>query len=181
MFGALGKSRAPLPGTVQLNPRWEDVVKEVARSFDTLVGSRTGCRIGLANIQVHVDRYKHIIYKSVKSDPFLFACTTLDPTATRFHACDRFAKCDECIKYDNETKRTLNRDKNIVNVHMVEVKSASWEMDKREYMNQLASAACGEGELPYLLVSSQQSGLFVMAYHSKFPSRDIVHCPNCSS
>ena len=42
--------------------------------------------------QIHVDRYKHSIYHHV-SDPFLGLITTLDPSSTRFHACERFHRC----------------------------------------------------------------------------------------
>ena len=100
-----------------------------------------------------MDRYKHHIYKAVRSDPFLSACTTLDHAATRFHACERRAKCPTCIKFDKNGQLTHNIDKLVVSVNMVEVKSAAWEIDKKNFLDRLGKAACGEGDWPYNIVS----------------------------
>ncbi|SRR6266436_3103141 len=43
-------------------------------------------------MQIHVDRYKHSIYSHL-TDPFLRSLTTLDPSKSRFHACERFNRC----------------------------------------------------------------------------------------
>ncbi|KII95048.1 hypothetical protein PLICRDRAFT_693326 [Plicaturopsis crispa FD-325 SS-3] len=56
---------------------YEDVLKAIARAFE--------CKI-------HVDRYKHSVYTSI-SDPFLRGIVTRDSASTRFHACERFARC----------------------------------------------------------------------------------------
>ncbi|KAH9959524.1 hypothetical protein BGW80DRAFT_1183450 [Lactifluus volemus] len=56
---------------------YEDILRAVARSFQS---------------QIHVDRYKHTIYSHVE-DPFLHSVITLDPSKTRFHACERFNRC----------------------------------------------------------------------------------------
>ncbi|KAH7921615.1 hypothetical protein BV22DRAFT_1132123 [Leucogyrophana mollusca] len=56
---------------------YEDVLKGVARAF---------------HCKIHVDRYKFGIYTHT-SDPFLRAVVTRDEHATRFHACERFARC----------------------------------------------------------------------------------------
>ena len=45
-----------------------------------------------ATVQIHVDRYKHTIYSHL-IDPFLRSVTTLDPSKTRFHACEQFGRC----------------------------------------------------------------------------------------
>ncbi|KAL7418754.1 hypothetical protein Q5752_006437 [Cryptotrichosporon argae] len=114
---------------------WEDVVKEVARHF---------------GVPVHVDPYKHSIYKAIQTDHALLSLTTLDPHATRFHACERLAKCAACRTYDAETNsRRWNLDKRVVSVNMVEVKTAAWEVEKREFVDRLNAAALGEGEWPY--------------------------------
>lgn len=118
---------------------WEDVVKEVARYFDT---------------QVYVDRYKASIYSAVRSDPFLTACTTVDPLATRFHACERRAKCEGCRTFDSSGRRAYNTDKRIVHVNMVEVKSAAWAIEREAFLDTLGVAALGEGDWPYNIVST---------------------------
>ncbi|KAI9509474.1 beta-lactamase-like protein, partial [Russula earlei] len=56
---------------------YEEIFRAVARSFRS---------------QIHVDRYKHNIYSHL-ADPFLPSLITLDPSKTRFHACERFNRC----------------------------------------------------------------------------------------
>ncbi|ODN76108.1 hypothetical protein L202_06041 [Cryptococcus amylolentus CBS 6039] len=113
---------------------WEQVIKEVARFF---------------NDKVHVDSYKSDIYKSITTDPFLFRCTTQDPTATRFHACERFVKCPACRRFNEEGEAVHNLDKRIVHVNMVEVKMAEWDTRRGEFMRVLDRAAMGKGHWPY--------------------------------
>ncbi|KAF7321032.1 DRMBL domain-containing protein [Mycena chlorophos] len=56
---------------------YENVLKDIARSFRT---------------RIHFDRYKANILGHV-SDPFLREIGTRDAHSTRFHACERFARC----------------------------------------------------------------------------------------
>lgn len=44
-------------------------------------------------LQIHVDRYKLQMFTRL-SDPILKSLLTDDPTVTRFHACERFARCE---------------------------------------------------------------------------------------
>ncbi|WVQ93754.1 hypothetical protein IAU59_000831 [Kwoniella sp. CBS 9459] len=116
---------------------WEFVIKEISRYFGELV---------------HVDRYKRSIYKAVETDPYLLACTTTDPTATRFHACERFAKCTECRRFQKGSpKPVYNLDKRIVSVNMVEIKEASWALEHQSFLEALGKAALGEGPWPYTI------------------------------
>ncbi|KAE8543178.1 hypothetical protein D1P53_000665 [Cryptococcus gattii VGV] len=113
---------------------WEDVIKEVARYF---------------NEKVHVDRYKSQIYSAIRSDPFLLNCTTIDPLETRFHACERFAKCIACRRFDDESgKPVYNLDKMIVHVNMVEVKQVGWDSRRQGFMETLFKAARKGGPWP---------------------------------
>ncbi|KAM6497508.1 hypothetical protein JOM56_007981, partial [Amanita muscaria] len=57
---------------------YEDILKSIARAFQC---------------QIHVDWYKYSVYQRV-SDPFLRSIVTLDANSTRFHACERFHRCD---------------------------------------------------------------------------------------
>ncbi|WVQ80268.1 hypothetical protein IAT38_002373 [Cryptococcus sp. DSM 104549] len=114
---------------------WECVIKEVARYFDE---------------KVHVDRYKHAIYTAVKSDPFLLGCTTIDASASRFHACERFAKCEFCRRFEDGSKTPkYNLDKRIVHVNMVEEKQAGWDLKKGEFVKTLSKAAGGGQKWPF--------------------------------
>ncbi|WVR03518.1 hypothetical protein IAU60_000509 [Kwoniella sp. DSM 27419] len=114
---------------------WEYVVQEVSRFF----GER-----------VHVDRYKRSIYSVIKSDPYLLACTTEDPYSTRFHACERIAKCVACRRFQKgNSKPVYNLDKRIVGVNMVEIKDASWSLQHQAFLEALSAAAVGEGPWPY--------------------------------
>ncbi|KAJ3932307.1 MAG: hypothetical protein NXY57DRAFT_1003474 [Lentinula lateritia] len=57
---------------------YEDILKAIARAF---------------NCRIHLDDYKHRIYSLISSDPLLQSLGTIDPDETRFHACERFARC----------------------------------------------------------------------------------------
>lgn len=100
-----------------------------------------------------MDRYKGELFTSIKSDPFLSSCITLDPAKSRFHACERAARCVDCRKFGKGPGRIYNSDKLIVDVVMVEVKQASWDMEHRDFLDKLGKAALGEGPWPYQIVS----------------------------
>lgn len=107
----------------------------------------------MAHVQIHVDRYKRSIYTAVQTDPFLLSCTTTDPSVTRFHACERRFKCDYCRTFDKTGQRSWNLDKRIVTINMVEVKSATWDLQQVAFREKLGRAACGEAEWPFTIVS----------------------------
>ncbi|CAK9779698.1 unnamed protein product [Cutaneotrichosporon oleaginosum] len=109
---------------------WEEVVMEVARHF---------------NQPVHADRYKRSIYGAVQSNPFLLNCTTDDPRATRFHVCDRFGRCE------------MARNRDVVQVVLVEAKSTAWELQNQQRLNELNNAALGEGKWPMQIASRDQN------------------------
>lgn len=137
---------------------WEDVIKEVARYFNEKVGFLCHAMYQLsyvcAVVQVHVDRYKRQIYSAVRSDPFLLNCTTTDPHETRFHACERFAKCVACRRFDDESgKPVYNLNKMIVHVNMVEVKQVGWDSRRQGFMETLFKAAGKGGPWPLNIVS----------------------------
>lgn len=120
--------------------------------------------------QVHVDRYKRSIYGAVQSDPFLLRCTTMDPKATRFHACDRYNRCEQC-----DSRKSFAAKKPAVQVTMVEVKSAAYELHQQEFLRELNQAALGEGQWPREIVSQILScvklkqQLVPIARHSPLP------------
>lgn len=134
--------------------------------------------------QVYVDQYKNSIYRSVKSDPFLSRCTTLDPRATRFHACERKHRCEECRVTDFTGQRIWNRDKLVVMVMMQEEKSAAWEVERREFLNKLGRAAKGEGAWPEQIVSVTHAQVslrptYSLSTHRTAQLRDIALYRNC--
>jgi hypothetical protein len=100
------------------------------------------------------------------------ACTTTDPTSTRFHACERRFKCTECRTFDKSGKRTWNQGKRVVHVNMVEVKAATWDIQQVAFREKLGQAACGEGDWPFNIVS--------YLHHSKCEADDLG-VPNRSS
>jgi hypothetical protein len=115
-------------------------VTSVARHFDSLV---------------HVDRYKASIYSAIRSDSFLSACTTTDQTLTRFHACERRAKCETCRAYDAD-KRVWNKDKLVVHVNMVEVKLATWTFERKQFLERLHMARERKAPWPTNIVSQDK-------------------------
>ncbi|KAJ4482020.1 hypothetical protein J3R30DRAFT_2114204 [Lentinula aciculospora] len=76
---------------------YEDILKEIARTF---------------NCKIHLDEYKHRIYSLLSSDPLLQTLGTTDPDETRFHACERFARCHH-VNVDREGK-FLNDDDDVL-------------------------------------------------------------------
>ena len=115
------------------------------------------------------------------SEPFLKACTTLDPYSTRFHACERRAKCEVCRTFDRSGRRVWNMDKRVVHVNMVEVKTAAWSIQHASFVEALGKAAIGEGPWPYTIVRSQYTSSAHMLkgmYDRTARSHGTVRCPN---
>ncbi|KDQ20968.1 hypothetical protein BOTBODRAFT_84904, partial [Botryobasidium botryosum FD-172 SS1] len=71
---------------------YEDILRAISRAFGN---------------QIHVDRYKYTIFKSLANDSLLGSIVTRDPNATRFHACERFNRCD-CVACDDENVVYIN-------------------------------------------------------------------------
>ncbi|KAF5372288.1 hypothetical protein D9757_009638 [Collybiopsis confluens] len=65
---------------------YEDILKAIARAFK--------CKI-------HLDEYKAKIFSLVSSDPLLRSLGTTDQDETRFHACERFDRCDH-VRVDRQ-------------------------------------------------------------------------------
>ena len=93
--------------------------------------------------QIHVDRYKYSIYKHI-SDPLLRALVTRDPSSTRFHACERFCRC-EYVAVENGTRKdkdgkysSVNKDgRAVVYINPVSMGGDRWDsylVDVKERM-----------------------------------------------
>ncbi|KAJ3791181.1 hypothetical protein GGU10DRAFT_313 [Lentinula aff. detonsa] len=65
---------------------YEDILKAIARAF---------------NSKIHLDDYKYRVHSLLSSDPLLQTLGTTDPDETRFHACERFARCHH-VNVDRE-------------------------------------------------------------------------------
>lgn len=76
-------------------------------------------------LQIHVDRYKHGVYSHITGDPFLSSILTRDETLTRFHACERFERCEQ-VKVNGRESHTLAGD-HVVYVNPVNMDVASWQ------------------------------------------------------
>jgi DNA cross-link repair 1C protein len=92
---------------------YEDMLKAVATTFQC---------------QVHVDRYKYEIF-SKTSDPFLRVLVSRDKNASRFHACERFDRCD-LIDFPPDTK-------GVVYVNPVGMSIKQWEAYRMHVKKQL--------------------------------------------
>ncbi|KAF8333246.1 beta-lactamase-like protein [Cantharellus anzutake] len=80
---------------------YEDILKEISKAFGA---------------KIHVDRYKLVIFSLLQSDPMLRAIITLDSSSTRFHACERFNRCDHVPSDDAD----------VVYVNAVECSLGTW-------------------------------------------------------
>lgn len=91
---------------------YEDILKAISRAFRS---------------QIHLDRYKHGIYTNI-SDPVLRTIGTRDDAATRFHACERFDRCDYVAVADPHRPTTSRSRKGhrLVYVNPVTMDAARW-------------------------------------------------------
>ncbi|TCD62352.1 hypothetical protein EIP91_006981 [Steccherinum ochraceum] len=125
---------------------YEDVLKAIARAFGA---------------KIHVDRYKHSIYTRLKSEPFLNSIVTADPASTRFHACERFDRCDEVAVEGRQAYTSKKR--HVVYVNPVTMGKEKWAAYVRE-----THAILGTGQLVDNL-------LVALSRHSPLPElRDFV-------
>ncbi|EJC97861.1 uncharacterized protein FOMMEDRAFT_42871, partial [Fomitiporia mediterranea MF3/22] len=100
---------------------YEDILKAVSQAFES---------------KIHVDRYKNDVYSSL-SDRDLRALITQDYRSTRFHACERFARCD----------LVRNEDPGVVYINPVNISSDNWDL----YLAK-TKAMMERGALPMLLL-----------------------------
>ena len=106
---------------------YEAVYEAIARSFQSQVG--THCLVSKPwltyHVQIHVDRYKHGIYSRLKGAPFLRTIVTRDEKSTRFHACERFNRCDHV----NVKGRNSHTDygAHVVYINPVTMGALSWQ------------------------------------------------------
>ena len=78
------------------------------------------------NSQIHVDRYKHCIYSHLSHEG-LSRIITRDMTSTRFHAFERFDRCEEVQKLG----------KSVVHVNPVPMGSEDWSQYLRTTRDRL--------------------------------------------
>jgi hypothetical protein len=71
------------------------------------------------------------------------------------------------------------RDKNVVQVVMVEVKSTRWELENQRFLNSLNNAALGEAPWPMTIVSAFK--VHTQLTHRRFPWHATRHCQNYRS
>ena len=90
----------------------------------------------------------------MEQDPSFLAYTTTNALSTRFHACERRAKCSACRTFDIHGRRAWNIEKRIVHVNFVEVKTAEWTVRHTGFLEKLAEAAAqgADGQWPYNIV-----------------------------
>ncbi|KAF7359244.1 DNA cross-link repair 1A protein [Mycena sanguinolenta] len=137
---------------------YEDVLKAVSRAFRT---------------QIHLDRYKHNVYTNI-SDPVLRSLGTRDEASSRFHACERFDRCDYVAAVDSHRASTgfSRKGTHVVYVNPVTMDAARWGTYLQE-----TKLAIGRGErITCLLVPlSRHSPLpELQAFVSLFRPRRVV-------
>ena len=120
---------------------YEDVLKGIARAFQTKVISfvlSSTFRLILVH-QIHVDRYKHTVYCSLKYEAYMRTIITRDASSTRFHACERYNRCER-VKVNGQASHTPTGN-HVVYVNPVGMNKAKWEAYLEETKAQL-----GRGE-----------------------------------
>ncbi|EPQ55369.1 hypothetical protein GLOTRDRAFT_61337, partial [Gloeophyllum trabeum ATCC 11539] len=134
-----------LPTTLFFINSWtwgyEDILKGIAAVFEC---------------QIHVDRYKHSVYKNL-SDPFMRDIITTKAESTRFHACERFDRC----KYVPDVRIEPNENaRKVVCINPVTMSSSAWhryleetrrELEQGHEMTSLLVPLSRHSALPELL------------------------------
>ncbi|TFY61855.1 hypothetical protein EVJ58_g4248 [Rhodofomes roseus] len=146
---------------------YEDVLKAVARAFDS---------------QIHVDRYKHGVYSNLAGDPFLKRIITMDAASTRFHACERFNRCEH-VNVDGNGGRAptaaanagpslSTTGKHVVYVNPVTMGTAGWELYLKTTKEKIKS---GEVINHLLVPLSRHSPLpELRAFVSLFKPKELI-------
>ncbi|KAH9891831.1 hypothetical protein C8Q73DRAFT_763234 [Cubamyces lactineus] len=99
---------------------YEEIYKAVARAF---------------NSKVHVDRYKHGVYSHLIGDPFLKSIITKDSASTRFHACERFNRCEHVRVNGREPRTPAGH--HVVYVNPVNMGTMAWVQYLKQTKEQL--------------------------------------------
>ncbi|KZT67300.1 hypothetical protein DAEQUDRAFT_751801 [Daedalea quercina L-15889] len=145
---------------------FEDIFKSVARGFDS---------------QIHVDRYKHSVYTNI-TDPFLKRIITTDAGSTRFHACERFSRCEH-VSVDGNGARAptaaanvgvslSGTGKHVVYVNPVTMGTAGWELYMKATKKKLLS---GEVVNHLLVPLSRHSPLpELRTFVSMFKPKELI-------
>ncbi|KAJ7243370.1 beta-lactamase-like protein, partial [Mycena haematopus] len=137
---------------------YEDVLKAVSRAFRS---------------QIHLDRYKHSVYTNI-SDPVLRSLGTRDDAASRFHACERFDRCDFVAAVDSHRASTgfSRKGTRVVYVNPVTMDVSRW----RVYLQETKLAIARGERITCLLVPlSRHSPLpELQAFVSLFRPRRVV-------
>ncbi|OBZ69030.1 5' exonuclease Apollo [Grifola frondosa] len=145
---------------------YEDILKAVAQAFRS---------------KIHVDRYKHSVYSHIASDPFLRSILTCDAASTRFHACERFNRCDH-VSVDGQkshapfaagtSKTKAAGGKHVVYVNPVSMGMAAWELYLKDTRERLQN---GEIVNNLLVPLARHSTLpELKAFVSMFKPRRVV-------
>ena len=128
---------------------YEEIYKAIARTFHTKVNTILASFVHVAHsslIQIHVDRYKYGVYAHITGDPFLQSIITRDETLTRFHACERFERCDHVRVHGRESHTPGGQ--HVVYVNPVNMDIETWA----RYMESTREQLC-TGKVPNILVS----------------------------
>ncbi|KAJ6563586.1 beta-lactamase-like protein [Mycena vulgaris] len=150
---------------------YEDVLKAVSRAFRSPVPVLLYPASPLKLLaQIHLDRYKHTIYSNI-SDPVLRALGTRDAAASRFHACERFDRC-EYVAVTGRRASTSHSGARVVYVNPVTMDAARW----RAYLQQTKLALARGDDVTNLLVPlSRHSPLpELQAFVALFRPRRVV-------
>lgn len=97
--------------------------------------------------QIHVDRYKHSVLSHLSNDPYMRSIITRDSSTTRFHACERFDRCEH-VRVEGRNSHTPAGN-HVVYINPVTMSKEKWEA----YLKQ-TKARLSRGEPVNILVST---------------------------
>lgn len=105
--------------------------------------------------QIHVDRYKHSVYSHLSLDPFLKSLITRDERSTRFHACERFDRCEE-VEVEGRASHTISG-AHVVYVNPVMMSVAAWQLYLQDTKQRLSRGEVVNNLVKIIYISSLRS------------------------
>ena len=129
---------------------YEDVLIAISKAFQCQVCTFVFMIHITQCLQIHVDTYKYDIFQSLQ-DKLLRDITTTD-TITRFHCCERFARC-AYVDVKQSSRRDHSNTISEMGKHVVYVNPVSMEGSKwSEYLSEMEVRIRAKERISHLVI-----------------------------
>ncbi len=119
---------------------YEDILTAVACAFGSKVFKSLYLWLKLMYVQIHADRYKHSLFTKFDQEPLLRSISTRDSSITRFHACERFDRCEYCDVPEHKPGSLSTKGNRVVYVNPVSTMNREmWKSYQTNTKNRLVA------------------------------------------